>query len=89
MIVFFRGEMQRRLQDGFSIFLPAADAVRMFGGNHKLSHIAMVPQVHRQPHLILKFSVKLDESTPSANSTTDNELAPESMHSGRAFLLII
>ena len=43
---FIRREVQRRLQYGFSIFLTAADAIRMFRDKLKLSHIAAFPQAH-------------------------------------------
>ena len=46
MVRFIRGEIQRRVQDGFSILLPVADAVRGFGAKIKLPCIAVVPQAH-------------------------------------------
>ena len=44
MTAFIRGELHQRVRDRFSILLPAADAVRLFSGNLKLSRIAAVPQ---------------------------------------------
>ena len=41
-IGFIRGDMQRRVQYGFSILLPAADAVQIFGEKLKLFHILAV-----------------------------------------------
>ena len=38
------GEMQQRVQDGFSTLLPTADAVRIFEQSLKLSRIAAAPQ---------------------------------------------
>ena len=43
MIIFIRGELQRQVQDVFSILLSTEYAVRVFGDNIKLSHIAAVP----------------------------------------------
>ena len=59
--------MQKRVQDGFSIFLPVVDAVRIFGERTKLSRIAAVPQAHRLPHLIVNISAQPDKYTPSVN----------------------
>ena len=81
--------MQRRIQDGFSILLPAADTVRMFGENIKLSCIALVPQTHRRPRLILNMLEKLYKDTPSVNDTKYREVSPESVQFGRAFHLIL
>ena len=55
MKLFIRGEIQRRLQDGFSIRLPMAEAVRIFVEKLKLYHIATPPQAQRQPRLILNL----------------------------------
>ena len=52
---FIRGEMHRRNKDGFSILLPAADAIQLFGERLKLSRIAAVPQAHFCPRLILNL----------------------------------
>ena len=73
---FIRGEMQRRVQDGFSILLPVADAVRIFVENLKLSYIAEVPQAHIQPRLILNMLAKPNKGTASVNNTTNKEVAP-------------
>ena len=43
MISFIQGEMRRRIKYGFSILLPAADAMRMFWERLNLSRIAAVP----------------------------------------------
>ena len=60
MVGFIWGEMQQKVQDGFSIFLPAAGTVRIFGENLKLSYIVMVPQIHQRPRLILNLLAKPD-----------------------------
>ena len=46
MTAFIRGEVQRRIKDGFRILLPAADAIQLFGEKLKLSCIAAVTQAH-------------------------------------------
>ena len=89
MVSFIRGELRRRIQDGFSILLSAEDAVRLFGEQLKLSRIAAVPQAQRRPRLILNLSAPPDKETPSVNDTTDREIAPESMQFGRAFPRIL
>ena len=89
MAAFIWGEMQQRIQDGFSILFPAADAVHMFGSNIKLSCIAAVPRAHCQPCLILKLLEKSDEGTPSVNDTNDREFSPGSMQFGRAFPYVL
>ena len=89
MVDFIRGEMQRRVQDGFSILFPAADTVRIFGGNLKISHIAAVPQAHHRLYLILNLSSESNKGTPSFNDTANREVALESMQFGRAFPRII
>ena len=81
---FIRGELRRRIKDGFSILLPAADVMRLFGKKLKLSRIAAVPQAHRCPRLILNLSAQRDSNTLSVNETTDREAAPESLQFGRA-----
>ena len=40
---FIRGDIQRRVKDGFSILLLAADVIRLFGERLKLSRIMSVP----------------------------------------------
>ena len=89
MTTFIRGEMQRRVNNGFSILLPAADAIRLFGEKLKLSRILAVPQEHRRPRLILNLLAQPDSDTPSFNETTDREAAPESLQFGRAFPRIL
>ena len=44
MVGFIQEKMQQRVQDGFSILLPAADTVRIFGERINIYHIAEVPQ---------------------------------------------
>ena len=56
MVSFIQGELRRRVQDGFSIFLSAKDDVRLFEEKLKLSHIKAVPQAQRRPRLILNLS---------------------------------
>ena len=85
MVSFIRGELRRRIQDGFSILLSAEDAVRLFGEQINLSHIAAVQQAQRQLRLILNLSAPPDKETPSVNNTTDREIAPESVQFGRDF----
>ena len=89
MNVFIRGELRRRIKDGFSILLPAADAMRLFGEKLKLSRIAAVPQSHRCPRLILDLSAQPDSNTLSVNETTDREAAPESLQFCRDFPRIL
>ena len=79
MTVFKCREMQWRVQDHFSILLPAADAVRMSGEKLKISSILAVPQAHCQPRLILNLPEKPDEGTSSVNKINRSEVAPESM----------
>ena len=55
MTDFIRGEMQRRIKYGFRIFLPLADAIRLFGEKLKLSCIAEMPQAHRCLRLIINL----------------------------------
>ena len=47
--------MQRSIKDGFSILLPAEDAVWLFGENLKLSLIAVVPRANCRLNLILNL----------------------------------
>ena len=83
MKVFIPGEIQRSLQDGFSISLSTADMVRMFGEKIKFSCITEVPQAHHQPRLILNLLEKPDEGTPSVNNNTKREVSPEYMQFGQ------
>ena len=46
MKVFIHGEIIQRVQDGFSVLILAADAVRVFGGKLNMSYITVVPQDH-------------------------------------------
>ena len=85
MVEFIRVDMHQRVQDGFSILLPVADAVRIFGESLKLYRIMVVPQLRFRPHLILNLSEKPDEGIPSVNETTDREVSPELMQFGPAF----
>ena len=71
MTSFIWGEIQRRIKDGFSILLPAADAIRLFMERLKLSRITSVPQAHLRLRLILKVLAQPDPDTPSANETTN------------------
>ena len=48
----------------------------MFGERLKLSHIAVVPQAHLHPGLILNVLVQPDSDTLSVNETTNREAAP-------------
>ena len=82
MTTFIQGEMQRRIKDGFSFLLPAADAVQLLGEKLDLTHITVVPQAHCRPHLILNLSARPDVGTPSVNNTTDREAALESLQFG-------
>ena len=77
-MAFVSEEMWQRVQNGFSIILIVADAVRVFGDKLKVSCIVAVPQEHHQPRLIIKPPENLNEGTPSANNTTDREFEPES-----------
>ena len=84
MTTFIGGEMKRRINDGFSILLPAADVVQLFGEKMKISRIATVPQAHRHPRLILNLSEKPDVVMPSVNYTTSREAATELLKFSRA-----
>ena len=81
--------MQRRINDGFIILLPAAVSVRLFGEKLKLSRIAAVPRSHCRRRLILNLLAKQDVGTPSLNNNTDMETAPGSLQFGRAFPFIL
>ena len=76
-------EIHRKVQDIFSILLPAADAVCIFGEKHKIYCIMEVPQAHLRQHLILNLLTKPDKGTPSINNTTNRDVALESMQFGR------
>ena len=89
MVSFVRGELRRRVQDGFIILLSAEDAVQLFGEKLKLSRIAAVLQAQRRPRLIMNFLAPPDKDTPSVTNTTDREIDPESMQFGRAFPRIL
>ena len=65
MVRFIQGDMQRRIQDGFRILLPAADTVQVFGAKLKISRITAVPQEHLQLRLILNLLEKPEKGTPS------------------------
>ena len=84
MTSFIRGELRRRIKDGFSILLPAADAIQLFGERLKLSCIAALPQAHRRLCLILNLSEQPDSDTFSVNETTEREATLESLQFGRA-----
>ena len=79
MVGFIRGEMKRRVQDSFRIFLPVADAVRIFGEILRLYRIAALPQEQRQSHLILNLLAQPDKGTPSVDGAIDRYISPELM----------
>ena len=79
MTAFIRRELHKRLQGGFSILLPASDAVRLFGKNLKISRIAAVPQEHQHPRLILDLLAQTYKGVLSVNDTMVREIALESM----------
>ena len=81
--------MQWMVQDGFSILLPAEDAVEVFGERIKLSRIVVVPQYNLRPWLILNLSSQPNKVTPSFNDTTDREIALEAMQFGKSLLRIL
>ena len=85
MTALIHGEMRQRVQDGFIIFFSLAYEVRLFRENLKLYRITDIPQDHHRPHLILNLSTNSYEGTPNINDTTDREVAPESMESGRSY----
>ena len=89
MVSFIQGELQQRVQDGFSILLSTENDVLLFGDKLKLSRIAAVPQAQRRLRLILNLLAPLDNENPSVNNTTDREIAPESMQLWRAFPCIL
>ena len=82
MKAFICRELQQCVEDGIGILLPEVDAVRLFGGELKLSWIADVPQEHQRPRLVLNLLTQPDEGTPSVNETTDSDIAPDSMQFG-------
>ena len=55
MTTFIRGEMQRRIKDGFSILPLSADAILQFWERLKLSCIVAVTQANLCPRLILNL----------------------------------
>ena len=71
MTAFIQGEMQRSIKDGFSILLPAADVIRLFGEKLKIYHIAAVPQTHFRPRLILNLPAQPGANTPIVKNTTN------------------
>ena len=89
MTSFIQGELRRRIKYGFSILLPAADAIRLFGERLKLSCITAVPQAHRRPRLILNLLAQPYSETLSVNKTTNREAATESLHFGWIFPRIL
>ena len=82
MVGFIQGGVQKRVQDGFIVHLPMAEAVHIFGERLKISLIASVPQAHIRLRLILNLSEKTYEGTPSVNDTTEMEIALESIQLG-------
>ena len=86
---FIRGELWRRIKDGFSILLPVADAMQLFGERLKLSCIAAVLQAHRHPCLTLNLSAQPESDTLSVNETTNREAVPESLYFGWDFPCIL
>ena len=82
MVIFIREEMQRRIQDEFSILLSAEDNVQMFRENLKLSCITAVPQAHCRPRLTLNLSDQPNKETLSVNDNTDKDITQESMQFG-------
>ena len=89
MTAFIRGEIQRRIKNGFSILLVAAYTIRLFGGDPKLSHIAEVPQAYHCMRLILNLSSQTDTNTPIINNSINREAAPELLKFGRDFPRIL
>ena len=85
MVIFIRGEMQRQVQDIFSILLSTDDNAQVFGEKLKISCILEVHRDQRCPCLILNLSSEPDKETPSVNDTTDSEISPESMQFNIAF----
>ena len=71
--------MQRRVKDGFSTLLPAADVVQIFGERIKLSCIKEVPHAQLRLGPVLNLKAQNDTGTPSVNKNTDREITPESM----------
>ena len=84
MVHFIRGELQWRVQDGFSILLSEEDAVQMLGENLNLSRIPTVPQDHFFMRLILNLLVQPNKETPSINDAIDMEIPLESMQFERS-----
>ena len=84
MTYYIRGEMQWSIKDGFSILLPSADRIRLFGERLKLSRIVAVPQAHRRPRLILNLLAQPGSDKISVDETINREAAPESLQFGQA-----
>ena len=84
MTAFILGELHQLVEDEFSILLTAADVVRFFGGNLKLSWIAEVTQRHRRSKLIMNLYAQPNEGMANVNATKFKEIAPESIQFGRA-----
>ena len=89
MTSFVRGELRRRIKDGFSILLPVADAMQLFGRRLNLSRIVAVPQSHRRPCLVLNLSMQPYSDTIGVNETTNREAAPDLLQFGWAFSRIL
>ena len=89
MTAFIHGDMRQCVQYVFSILFPAADTVRLFGDNMKLSRIPEVTQEHCRLCLIINLVFQPDEGMPSVNDTTEREVSPESMQFERAFPRIL
>ena len=68
---FIYREMRHCVRDGFSILLPAADTVRVFGDKLKISCIAAVPQEHQRLRLIINLSAQPCEGMPISKISMD------------------
>ena len=55
LFLYLPGELKESVSGGFSILLPRAGTMRLFGKRLKFIHIAAVPQAHRRLRLILNL----------------------------------
>ena len=63
----------------FSFILPVDMALFVFGDRIRISRLASMDQVNRNPHLIYNSSAALDDVTPAVNASTDKYTSPNAM----------
>ena len=79
MMVFIHREMRQHMRYSFNIIIPVSDMVLEFGEKLKPSHIAYVPQEHRQILLIINLPENTNKVMPSVHNNTCREVAQELM----------